>query len=131
MKNEKKKPRERRKKARKVDFDQLLPAIVDGKFIAKKGDEIALRRPRSADQVLVTVCTVMKVEDDGWVNLWDETLGQCFGFNVNTDVTIHGALKLLDGNVIPTEKVKDGVTMDEPSGVGAQVGFIDEGTETD
>lgn len=87
-----KKKYDRKPKVPKLDFDALPNAVQDSKLVATLEQKVLLKRQRSNGDV-VSVCQIMKAEDDGDVVLWDITLDQNFIFNVIKDKEIY--LKIL------------------------------------
>lgn len=62
-------------------YTNLLPAIVDGNFIAPKDSTVHVIRHRNGADVWHR-CTVMKITGT-WIELWDELLGQWFCFDTS------------------------------------------------
>lgn len=87
---DKKQPKTKTKQVKLETFNNLEPAIVDGKLLPC--EKLAFRRGRNYE--LITIVSVKQVNDDGGVTLWDETLEQCFLFNINTDTRMHDRLKI-------------------------------------
>lgn len=104
-----------------LDFDSLVPAIVDGKLVVDKHQTLVLKRARRYE--MITLCHVMRTDADGWVVLWDDTLGEQFMFNLNTDVAVHERLRLYDKSlrlrkVVLDQEAQDNVPVDAESDVG-------------
>ena len=70
-----------------IDIDKFPHAIVDGKFIAVKDQWLIYERKRSGKPTL-HFGRFLGIDKDGNVNIWDETLQQCFGFNINETVPL-------------------------------------------
>lgn len=60
---------------RGVKFEELPPAIVDDRFIAKPHDKVAYDYPVELGQKVVCVGTVMKDTTEAEVYIWNETMG--------------------------------------------------------
>lgn len=76
------------KKAPKpAKFDLLEHAIVDGVPLFGVGDTVIMRRDHRADKQ-ISVCKITKISENGDVYLDDETLVQCFTFNMGNPPTL-------------------------------------------
>ncbi len=121
-KKEKKVKRERLlKPVASLDFDALVPAIVDGKLVVTKNQQLVLKRADDA----ITLCHVMQTRND-YVVLWDDTRGDQFIFNPKTDVGVHARLKLYDKTlrlrkVVLDQETQDDVAVDSESDVESGV----------
>lgn len=82
----KKKPvRERKNKvSRRVDFEKLPLAIVNGKLDAIEGDILILHRAWRGPNTPMSYARISSVSDTGYVSLYDDTLGQMFPFQLGT-----------------------------------------------
>ena len=70
------------KVSKKIKIEDMDDAIVDGKILFKKGDILMLRRDHDPNKSnVVSSCSVMNVNDDGSISLYDNTLQQWFLFN--------------------------------------------------
>ena len=102
MKKDKEKQKEKpRRKMRVPNFDDLMPAIIDGVTQFIVGDDLMFRRHRS-DGELLGVCVVKKIDAQGFVSLWDKTNENWFIFHPVTDVTMTDALRSM--KVKPVEQ---------------------------
>lgn len=66
-----------RKVKKKTDVGNLPDAVVDGKLVCGVGSELIVEKYRNGKNVHV-LCTVKKVDDDGLVHTWDETIHQWY-----------------------------------------------------
>jgi hypothetical protein len=116
-----------------LNFDALAPAIVDGKLVTAPKQQLVLRRPLRKYDITITLVHVVSLDNDGYVVLWDETLGQKFMFNLTTDAVMSDHLKIYDrskvGKPVFHKEVKDNVPMDGETEVGS--GLHDEGSDAD
>jgi hypothetical protein len=70
-----------------VDINKFADAVVEGKMIVPVDGWVIYERKRSGKPVL-HMGRILNVDDDGNVNIWDETMQQCFGFNLNGTIPI-------------------------------------------
>jgi hypothetical protein len=77
-----KKENEPIKLKRNFNYAVLPDAMSDGKFQANVDARLVVGRSRNGKQVL-TICTVKKINENGLIETWDETLQQWFAFNVS------------------------------------------------
>jgi hypothetical protein len=98
MKKDKDQKEKPRRKLRIPNFDELMPAIIDGVSQFVVGDDLMFRRQRS-DGELLGVCVVKKIDAQGIVSLWDKTNENWFLFHPVTDITMAGALRLMKAKV--------------------------------
>lgn len=70
----------RRINADSPKYQALPPGIVDGKFLGVKGQTVFVLRHRDRKDSWHK-CSVMNA-DNGYIQLWDELLGQWFCFDV-------------------------------------------------
>jgi hypothetical protein len=110
MNVKKKKPKTTKKLPKKLNFDALPYAIVDGNLVATPEQSLVLKRPRR-DGDLLTVCHIAK-QNASSISLWDETLDQWFMFDLVTDISVHKMLRILSDVVLSQERLNN-VTMDE------------------
>jgi hypothetical protein len=82
-----KKPRAQRVKKIKFDIASAPDAIVEGKLIVPIGSKVIIPRVRAGRQSL-SECEVKKVDDDGVVHTWDETLNQWYLFKVTDNLIV-------------------------------------------
>lgn len=82
---------ETRKVPRGLKHAQLPDAVVDGKFMGNVGTELIATRRKDGKEKLV-ILTVKKINDDGLVESWDETIQQWFNFNLKE--TLPSVLKI-------------------------------------
>lgn len=79
-KREKKERKQRTKKV-KVSFDALPSAIIDGKFVVPVKGRVFFQRTQYG-KTEVHEGTVMSTSENGDVNLFDDTLQQCYFINL-------------------------------------------------
>lgn len=70
-----------RKLPKSFKVAELPDAIVEQKFLGKVGTELIVNRFRSGKEVM-SICVVREVQESGFINTWDETNQQWFGFTV-------------------------------------------------
>ncbi len=68
------------KKGMKVEH--LPDAIVNGHFSCPIGSELIIEKYRNGKNTL-TVCTLKRVDEDGLVHTWDETVQQWYMFSLH------------------------------------------------
>ena len=98
MAKDDKKPKKKHETLRKpvatIDFSALAPAIVENKLVVDKSVQLVLARERKYE--MITLCRVLRTYNDGTVVLQDETIGELFLFNLNTDTRVHERLRVYD-----------------------------------
>jgi hypothetical protein len=84
-------PKAPRKKRVKID-PKTVPAIADGVLLAPVGSKILVTRLRHA-RPHTSSCEIHKIDEDGTIHAWDETLNQWFLFKAsdNVDVRFYNA----------------------------------------
>lgn len=70
-----------------IDITKFAEAIVDGKLVVEDGGWVIYERKRSGKPML-HIGRVQSVDEKGNVSIWDETMQQCFGFNLNETVPV-------------------------------------------
>ena len=84
-----KKPKEKKKtvapriKKVKADLDTLPPAIFEGRFIVKVKGRVIFERTLQNKTEIHKGSVVSYDEEAGYVSLYDDTRGQCYGFDLN------------------------------------------------
>jgi len=78
----KEKVKHKRIKNVKIDMAKLEDAVVDGKFVVKLGERVAVKRIRN-EKPQVSSCIFKGVEKNGDVTMWDENVTQFFSFNLS------------------------------------------------
>jgi hypothetical protein len=82
-----KKPRVPRTKKIKFDIINAPDAIVEGKLIVPPGTKVIIPRLKAGRESL-SKCEIMKVDDDGVIHTWDETLNQWYLFRVTDNIVV-------------------------------------------
>lgn len=97
-KDKEKKPKTKRDQLRKpsasLDFYALPPAIIEGQLVVDKNVQLVLRRARKYE--MITLVRVLRTQSDGTVTLQDDTVGDQFMFNLQTDIAVHSRLRVYD-----------------------------------
>lgn len=74
------------KVSKKLKVEELDDAIVDGKLTVGLTARLIIMRSayKGGKQISVpSFCIIKTIESDGFVNTYDETRQQMFGFNIN------------------------------------------------
>lgn len=75
------------RKAPKVKFEELEPAIIEGKLQCETGTSMILRKDHLNDKTLY-LCRLMTVHENGDVILRNETTGQDVVFNLKNPMSL-------------------------------------------
>lgn len=79
-----------KKVRRGTNLENLPDAIVEGKLTVPLDTEVYIPRIRSGRQT-VSHCVIKSLDQDGLLQVWDETLSQWFSFKLtdNVEVKVH------------------------------------------
>lgn len=81
-----------------MDFDALLPVIVDGQMVVtEKSTKLVFMRKRF-DGDVYSFAHIHAIGPDRYVTIWDDTIGHRFIFNLNTDTKMSDHLRVYDKN---------------------------------
>lgn len=81
-----------------IDFDALLPAIVDRQLVVtEQSIKLVFKRADGVDDMF-NFAYIVRADPNGDVVIQDETLQQRFIFNLKTDVKMSEHLKIYDKN---------------------------------
>ena len=92
------------------EIHNLPDAVQEGMFLPSVGEQVIIRRSRRIEPI-TTLLTVLAVNKDGLVEMFDEVIGQMFAFHVEEAALMIIKMLTLPKNTVPDKKVQNDITV--------------------
>ncbi len=95
------------------EIHNLPDAVQKGVFLPEVGDQVIIRRDHRIEPI-TTLLTVLAINKNGLIEMFDDIIGQMFAFNI-FQITSPITVKMLSLPVdpVPVKEINDNVTVND------------------